>query len=391
MRRSAGLLSFSLLTLSIAAHAVPVKRVSAEEFERLLSAAQGQQDAKVAKLVTSLELTERASPVRLARWESEFPGRRSREAFMVLADSSVFLDLPAADHPATAPPDMETQRAMLGKTIDYVKTAITRLPDFYATRKTENYQDMPGRTGSYDGAAGQTSVAGLDPKNLPHEPLQDAGKSSITVSYVDGREVAGSKKSGDSSAKPPSGLTTHGEFGPILVAVLRDAVMNKIYWGHWELGEDGAIAVFRYWVQQGQSSYLVSLPEAAKIDKIETMYPAYHGEIGVDPTSGAILRITVIADFQPPNQAAASSILVEYGSVAIGGKSYICPTHGVALARFAVPDPLGPESRIEPVLVTRFETQLNDVVFVDYHLFRAESRVLTDNPIDNPVPPAPHK
>ena len=388
MRRCVGLLPLFLVTLSIAAHAVPVKRVSVAEFEQLLSAAHGQQDAKVAKLVTSLELTERASPVRLARWESEFPGRRSHEAFMVLADSSAFLNLPAADLPATAPPDRETQRAMLGKTIDYVKTAITRLPDFYATRKTENYEDMPGRAGPNNRATGQTSVAGLDPKDLPHEPLLDAGKSSVTVSYVDGREVAGSKKSGDSSGSPPSALTTQGEFGPILVAILQEAVKNKIYWGHWEQGTGGAFAVFRYWVLQGQSSYLVKLPE---VTKSETVYPAYHGEIGVDPTSGAILRITVIADFQPPNQMAASSILVEYGPVAIGGKSYICPTHGVALARFAVPDPLGPVRGVEPVLVTRFETQLNDVAFVDYHQFRAESRVLTDNPIDNPEPPAPHK
>jgi len=388
MRKIFWPLSFLLLNLTFAAHAVPLKRVSIAEFEQLLSEVKGQPEAKVAKLVSGLELTERASAVRLARWESEFPGRHSQDAFTVLADSSAFYDLPAGETPATAPPDTEAQKAILGKSIDYVQTTINRLPDFYATRKTENYQDMLGRPGSFNRSSGQTSLAGLDPKVIPHEPLLDAGKSSLMVRYVDGREILGTKKNDRSVGDPSNTLTTHGEFGPILVAILDEAVKNKIYWGHWEQGTAGAIAVFRYWVQLGQSSYQVMIPQ---INRSEKVFPAYHGEIGIDPATGAILRITVVADFAPPNQQAASSILVEYGTVAIGGKSFICPVHGVALARFAVPDALGPVNRIDPVVATRFRTELNDVAFVEYHQFRGESRILVDNPIDTPEPPAPPK
>jgi hypothetical protein len=388
MRRIVPLISLLLLTASIAAHALPLKRVNVQELERLLSAAQGEPDNKVAKLVAGLELTERASAVRLARWEGEFPGRRCHEAFLLLADSSAFLDLPAADIPATAPPDMQALRTLMGKTIDYVKTAITRLPDFYATRRTENFQDMPSRTSSYSRAADQNSERVLDTRDSPHEPLLDAGKSSVTVSYVDGREVAGSKKGDETFGKSSGALTTHGEFGPILVSVLLDAVKSKVYWGHWEQGTSGTFAVFRYFVPQGQSSYEVMLPD---VTKIETLFPAYHGEICVDPATGAILRITVIADLQPPHQRSITSILVEYASVAIGGKSYICPVHGVALARFSVPAELGPVNRIDSVLATRLRTELNDVAFVDYHQFRAESRVLTDAPIGEPDAPAPPK
>jgi hypothetical protein len=388
MRRILWLLSFLLLNLTFAAHAVPLKRVSVAEFEQLLSEVKGQQDGKVSKLVSGLELTQRASAVRLARWQSEFPGRHSQEAFMVLSDSSAFYDLPADEIPATAPPDMQTQKAILARTIDYVQTAINRLPDFYATRKTENYQDLQGRLDSYNRTPGQTSLAGLDPKVIPHEPLLDAGKSSLMVRYVDGREVLGTKKNDESVGDPTNTLTTHGEFGPILAVILEDAVKNKIYWGHWEQGTAGTSAVFRYWVQLGQSGYQVMIPG---INRNEKAYPAYHGEIGVDPATGAVLRITVIADFPPPNQQGASSILVEYGSVVIGGKSFICPVHSVALARFAVPDALGPVNRIDTVVATRFKTELNDVAFVEYHQFRAESRILVDNPIDTPEPPAPHK
>ena len=388
MRRVVLLFSFFLVIASVAAHAVPLKRVRVAEFERLLSAAQGQSDNKVAKLVASLELTERASSVRRAQWDNEFPGQRCHEAFLLLADASAFFDLPAADVPATPPPDLQTQKTLFFKTIDYVKTAITRLPDFYATRRTENFQDMPSRPTLNSRLPDQNLDKVLDTRDSPHGPLLDAGKSSVTVSYVDGREVAASKKGGESFGKPSLVLTTHGEFGPILVAVLLDAAKGRISWSHWEQGANGTFAVFRYSVTQGQSSYQVLLPE---VTKTVTLFPAYHGEIGVDPVTGAILRITVIADLLPPNQYAISSILVEYASVPIGGRSYICPVHGVALARFSVPAELGPVNRIDPVLATRFVTQLNDVAFVDYHQFRAESRVLTDKPVGEPDLPAPPK
>jgi hypothetical protein len=388
MRRIVPLLSLLLLTAPIAAHAVPLKRVNVQELERLLSAVQGQPDNKVAKLVAGLELTERASSVRVAHWQSEFPGHRCSEAFLLLADSSAFLDLPAADIPATAPPDPQAQRTLLAQTVEYVKTAITRLPDFYATRKTENFQDMPGRPNSINRLSDQSSERVLDTRDSPHEPLLDAGKSSVTVSYVDGQEVAGSKKGGDSFGNPSVALTTHGEFGPILIAVLQDAAKSRVFWSHWEQGTSGTFAVFRYSVAQGQSSYRVSLPDVSRTD---TLFPAYHGEIGIDPATGAILRVTLIADLLPPHQHAISSILVEYASVPIGGKSYICPVHGVALARFSVLAEVGPVNRVGSFPATRLETQLNDVAFVDYHQFRAESRVLTDKPIGEPDAAAPPK
>jgi hypothetical protein len=386
MRRIVSLLSLALLALSFTARAQPLKRVNVQELERLLSSAHGEPDNKVAKLVAGLELTERASSVRLAQWEKEFPGSRCQEAFLLLADSSAFLDLPAADIPATAPPDIQTERAMIEKTIAYVNTAIKRLPNFYATRRTENFQDLPSLPNSFSRGPDQNSERVVDTRDSPHEPMLDEGKSSSTVSYVDGHEVTGSKKGGDSASKAAAVLTTHGEFGPILIAVLLDAVKSKIYWGHWEQGTNGTFAVFRYFVPLGQSSYQVSLPTIARI---ETLYPAYHGEIGVDPATGAILRITVIADLLPPNNHAITSILVEYGSVAIGGQSYVCPLHGVALARFSVAAELGGVNRIDPVLIARFKTELNDVAFVDYHQFRAESRILTDAPVGSPDVGAP--
>jgi hypothetical protein len=42
-------------------------------------------------------------------------------------------------------------------------------------------------------------------------------------------------------------------------------------------------------------------------------------------------------------------------------------------------------------LATLFETQLNDIAFLDYRLLRAESRILTGAYVTNEAPHAPPK
>jgi hypothetical protein len=368
------------LTASLAAQAAPVRRVTAAEVDQLVAAAQGQPDGKIAKQLSGIKLTERASAVRLARWQAQLPGKRCRTALTLLADTSAFLDLPAADMPADAPPDLQTQKAMLNKTIEYVSSTITRLPDFYATRSTEHFEDTPDSPVSTYGTSGRNLGLGLRTSQPFYEPLHNTGKSSATISYVAGHELLGSKKDTDSLGKPALELTSHGEFGAILVVVLLDAAKGRLSWGNWERDANGVNAVYRYAVRQGHSSYAVVLPHGLKND---SLFPAYHGEIAVDPATGTVMRISVVADLVPPDDKAISSIMVEFGPVSIGGKSYICPVHSVALARIALGDPLLPE--------TRMQMQLNDVVFINYHLFHTESRIITGVDLAAEPPPAPPK
>src|SRR5208337_2977975 len=135
-----------MFAMGIASQAMAATRVNIYEMEQMLSAAQGESDGKVAKQLSGLKLTERASSIRLVRWETQFPGKHCHEALTMLADASAFLDLPAADMPANAPPDLQAQKTMLLKTIDYVNSTITRLPNFYATRKTEYFEESPAAT-----------------------------------------------------------------------------------------------------------------------------------------------------------------------------------------------------------------------------------------------------
>jgi hypothetical protein len=106
---------------------------------------------------------------------------------------------------------------------------------------------------------------------------------------------------------------------------------------------------------------------------VQQVHPAYHGEIAIDPSNGAILRITVTSDLAPPDQMLESSIAVEYGPIPIGGTNYICPVRSLALTK--TPYVADKDGAVEASVI--LQTELNDTAFIDYHLFRAEARVLT--------------
>jgi hypothetical protein len=59
----------------------------------------------------------------------------------------------------------------------------------------------------------------------------------------------------------------------------------------------------------------------------------YHGEIAIDPMTGALLRLELIFDLESTTPLIWSEIMIEYGPVEIGGKSYICPVRSVSHSR----------------------------------------------------------
>ena len=102
----------------------------------------------------------------------------------------------------------------------------------------------------------------------------------------------------------------------------------------------------------------------------------YSGEIAIDPQSGAILRLVFRADLTAIPPLVRSDILVEYGSVEIGGKTYICPVRSVSLWRGRSVIPLSPSNKTIGTFGP-YETALNDMTFDHYQVFRSESRILS--------------
>ena len=162
--------------------------------------------------------------------------------------------------------------------------------------------------------------------------------------YRDGYEILGS----GGFAAVAGGLTTTGEFGPILYTALLDATQGNLTWSHWEQGPAAALrAVYRYTVTAEKSHY-----------SVDGQFPGYRGEIAIDPSNGTILRLVLRADPNPSIPLLRAEVMVEYGPVELGGKMYICPLKGIALSADAK------------------QWWLNDVAFEQYHLYRGSARVL---------------
>jgi hypothetical protein len=378
------LLAFAAALLLPAHAAQHLTSITLEELEHALAASANAHaaDTDLARQLSGMELTERLSTARLARFKAGLPGEVSRQALVALADSSVLLDPPAAEIPANPRPDPSALHRMLVSVVSYVNTTLRQLPNFIATRDTTRFEDRP--LADVQGSVGMTTLIYL--------PLHVVGRSNVLVTYRDGHEVlekvAAKNKRGESQER---GLFSEGVFGPILSTVVGDALKNKITWARWEDGAQGAEAVFHYEVPREKSHYSVGYCCVSNGLDTKTPQPedwhsfaeiaAYHGEIAFDPTNGAILRITLEADLPPNEVVSKSGMMVEYGAVDIGGKSYICPLRGVSvlLARTTQP-PL--EMHATEIYKGPAKTFLNDAVFEQYRRFGSETHILPGNRVD---------
>jgi|ERR1035437_6316649 hypothetical protein len=367
-------LALWLLLAGFASTALAATRVSVGQVEQLLSASHNLPDAKLAAKISGLELVERASSARLARWQNDFSGKRTREALLALADASSFLDLPPAEILPKASPDSAAQSAIFQRAVAYADTTIKKLPNFSARRSTTHFDDVLPMERfrsqfAVDPARGFQAPLAPGSQSSSSAPLVRFGDPvAVVVTYRDGEEVVDSQAEKDKKPVAPAiGLSTYGEFGPILSVVTGDAMHGKVFWSHWEQGATGPLAVFRFLVHQEDSHFTVL--GAGNMSRC----PSYHGEIAVDPATGTMLRVTLVSDWKPPFQPSQSAIVVEYGPVQIGNATYTCPIKGVAISK--VPNAGvgngGGELDKLPHL-----TFVNDVSFTEYHVFRAEVRIL---------------
>jgi hypothetical protein len=339
--------------------------VAVEDVQRMLAEDKGKPDAKVARQVSGLALTEKMSSAKLESLEQSAPGPKSRQALLALADASVFLSPAAADVLSQARPNSDEQRRMLAMTVNYVGKTLPKLPNFYATRTTVRFEYKLIRKRTRAGSWSDSF-------------WRQVGGSKVIVVYRDGREVIDPREWGKHSHHPEGeGLITRGTFGAILSVVFVDAAHSGGFtWSRWGRGSAGTAAVFRYRVPKEQSHYSVGTHGLSGDKGDAAQVTGYHGDVAIDPTTGTILRVTVQAE-QPLNSPILQSdIMVEYGPVEIGGKTYTCPVRSVSLAEtgsMGVPGPYG-ESTSAPDT-----PHLNDVTFDNYHQFRSESRILTGN------------
>ena len=360
--------------------ALAAKPVNVAALEQILTEQEAghKSDSAIAQELSDLELTEELTAPTLQHIKATVqPGPQTAQALELLADASALLSPLASEIPAAARPDMEAQRAMYTAAVNYVVTTLRHLPDFLATRETRSFNDSPA----------VVSHSGYAPVTAMHA----VGTFQREITYRDGKEALEAEEAAAKKTSEPVGLTTWGEFGPVLAIILTDSLKGRVTWSHWENEANGRVGVFHYEVPKAASHYQVDFccawkelsdVEPSRDPKSESMAyhgtPAYHGELYLDPASGAIERVTLEAELGETEVIREAAISVEYGPVEIGGTTYICPTRSVAISQ----DMNRPGITIGGALPV---TRINETLFTGYHRFGSTVRILAGTPEN--VPP----
>ena len=354
------------------------KQITVEQLEHLLADAHGKRDQDLSKQLGGIQLYERLSSPRLVKIQASLPGEKSRLALMALADASVFLQLPPAEIPATAPPDVDAQKQILSRAALYLVASIHKLPDFSAEKTTTRFHDL--------------KVLELSEGSAPiireHQPFQLIDSFSNSVYYRNGQEVdEANGKQGKTLSRVSNGMVNWGVFGPLLRIAMTDISNGNVEWGHWEQRETGPMAVFRYAIPKEKSTYTVKYccfgtPNTG-LRPFETI-PPFHGEIAIDPVTGAVYRLLLITDLSPSDPIFQAQTVVEYEPVEIGGRTYICPRKSVTLTTAITQimhqgcwGNVGATSDCSPIEVAKpKDTAINDTEYDSYHVFGSEMRIV---------------
>jgi VWFA-related protein len=343
------------------------QRMTADELERAVASAQSLPDATAAAKIADIELTERLSSARLAKALAGLPGPKAQRALTGVADRASFLRPPAGEIPAKAAPDLADQRRIMGLTVKYVTDTVTQLPHFSATRTVTQFESAPGA---------------MDDKPADFGALHAVRLSRAVVEYRNGEEqVDAEPVKVSKAAAPQMGLRTWGVFGPILTQVLLDAAGNQLGWSHWEQGASGPVAVFRFGVPREKSHYQVQFCCTVAKFGLESnefqQMMGYHGEIGVDPQTGTIVRLALEADLKAGDPMSQADLAVDYAPVALGGQTYMCPVRSVSVSVARTLRQEQDWSGTKRPAMGPPQMLLNHGEFGQYHLFRGETRILS--------------
>ena len=347
-----------------------IEKITVAQLEELLRS-----QTDLLRNLENLELTERLSTPRLDALLSVIHGERERQALTADADLSFALAPPADEIVNRPPPPVEEQGAILGRTFDYLQNAIPKLSDFYAFRNTVRFEEPLERYNEIWKMPRQDQT------------LHFATGEHATVLYQNGHEVDEEKqklgKRRVVSGVRARGLETRGTFGPILAYMLTAAATSPstLSWKRWERGKYRDLAVFSYRVASTNNVPELSyccLPEGDGTTLYQNKADNF-GEFAINPVTGAIMRIVINADLNeerdPDVPLIRSQIMVEYGPVELGGKTYICPKRSVEVSRGRTGRELH-EWGMAFSLYSYFETMINDVTFGGYHKFGSEARIL---------------
>jgi hypothetical protein len=138
---------------------------------------------------------------------------------------------------------------------------------------------------------------------------------------------------------------------------------------HWEQTMGGPAAVYRYTVPRESSHYEVTNQCQEHVSFHDT--PAYHGELAINPRSGAIMRMMLEVDSKADDPVSHIASVVEYGPIVLGKQRSICPLRSLTFMVQEVDGcTRGKQKLDKPVAM------INQTIFSNYHRFGTSATMI---------------
>lgn len=317
------------------------------------------EDEDLVPQIEQVELSERMSTLTLYRLVGKYNlGPRVQQALEQLADRSALLTLPLADQLHQPPPDPAAQQKMLADSRAYVVNELSHLPNFIATQTTTRFDNS---SMSLKYFLAMTDGAGF----------HRVGVVSRQITFREGKEVVDASQASPTTKPERGGLDSRGEFGTEAAVVLMDLERGAAVFDHWERTMGGPAAVFHYVVPRESSHYEVTDECKEQVSFHDT--PGYQGELAVDPKTGAILRMTLVAESKPGDPVTRVASVVEYGPVVLGNRRSMCPLRSLTYMVEEVNGCSHGKRKLEKPLA-----MINQTIFSNYRRFGSSMKMIVD-------------
>jgi hypothetical protein len=346
------------------------------------------EDAKIAKYVKGVTLTDKLDRKTIESLEAQGAGPKTVKVLQDLCDQTANMKSsnppangPSGTAPASglsssmtskipqpAPPDSVEQKKILDEMGNYANTYAQNLPNFLCVQVTKRYV-------SFDGGENYRFEDKIMTKLSYNE-----GHENYKVYLVNNQLV-------DTDLEKLGGAISSGEFGSLMQSLFAKKSQAEFGWDHWaRLGPD-VVAVFNYFIDSGHSDYTLDYDRGA-----QRIVTAYKGLIYADQYTGAIRRITfeavdIPADF-PIREA---KTILDYGDQRIGDNPYMLPLR--AFVRMAGPKNVHTKNDETFTLYQKFGSESNIQFSKDELKPDTNSKPVepTEDPVMKGLPPPPPK
>jgi hypothetical protein len=344
-------------------------------------------DAKIAKYVKTVTLTEKLDNKTIESLEAQGAGPKTVKALQELQQDSANLKSSTPSTPQGGPitggpsasmpaqfrqppaPDSVRQKEILDTIRNYADSYVHSLPNYLCV-------EVIARSVSFNGGESYHQedrvLAKLSFSN---------GQENYKVYQVNNQMV-------DTNLDKLGGAISSGEFGSLMKSVFAPKSQAEFGWDHWGKLRGKINAVFNYSIDNSHSDYSLDYDRGA-----QRIYTAYRGLIYADENTGVISRITFEAVNIPPDfPIRMAKTTLDYDDQKIGENSYVLPLR--ALILMAGPNNVHTKNEETFTLYQKFGTE-STIKYSDVEAAPLSPDKTTEEPVEDPVmkglPPPPPK